>query len=86
MREGYAVQVLKWGEPILTIEHEMLSGKAECTPDEEQAMRDGSEHLMGFIGNGEPTPCFVCGGVEACRPDCELSHGALVTEEHREDG
>lgn len=72
MREGYAVQVLKWGEPILTIEHECLSGR-ELSEDEESAVRESADHLLSFVGDGTPQPCFACGGVDACVSDCALT-------------
>lgn len=72
MREGYAVQVLKWGKPILTIEHECLSGK-ELNEDEEQAVRECAEHLKSFAGEpASETPCFLCNGVEECNDGCPL--------------
>ena len=82
MREGYAVQVLKWGEPILTIEHECLSGK-ELDDDEEQAVRDCAAHLHSFVGDGKPQPCWMCGGVAQCVSGCELANPTLETEEPR---
>lgn len=54
MRKGYSVTVSKWGEPILTIEREMLSGKAELSAEDEAAIRDAGEHLLSFIGSEEP--------------------------------
>lgn len=72
MREGYSVTVSKWGEPILTIEHEMLSGKPDFTPEDEESIRDASRHLISFIGDGEPQPCFACGGASECEEDCPL--------------
>ena len=53
MREGYSVTVSKFGEPILTIEREMLSG-AELSAEDEQAIRDAGEHLLAFVGPEPP--------------------------------
>jgi hypothetical protein len=50
MRKGYSVTVSKHGEPILTIEREMLGGKAELSAEDEEAIRDAGEHLLSFIG------------------------------------
>jgi hypothetical protein len=50
MREGYSVTVSKLGEPILTIERRMLSGKSELSDEDEQAIRDAAEHLRSFVG------------------------------------
>ena len=61
MREGYSVTILKWGEPILTIEHECLSGKPDFTTEEEDAIRAAGEHLKSFIGeerSGDVDPWF----------------------------
>lgn len=73
MREGYSVTVSKWGEPILTIEHEALSGAPEFSPEDEEAIRSAAEHLKCFIGDG-PKHCFACGGVDAHRDDCSLKN------------
>jgi hypothetical protein len=71
MRSGYAVIVTKDGEPILTIEREMLSGQAEFSTDDEAAIRDAGEHLLAFIG---PEPCSVCGSRRLCTgEDCSSS-------------
>ncbi len=45
MREGYAVQVLKWGEPILTIEHECLSG-AELSAEDQRAIKSCTKEQL----------------------------------------
>ena len=61
MREGYAVTVTKWGEPILTIEHECLSG-AELTDEDQVEVRTAGQSLIAFIGtppDGIPT-CVIC--------------------------
>lgn len=50
MREGYAVTVTKWGEPILTIERECLSG-AELSDDDARAVFDAGKHLCAFAGD-----------------------------------
>lgn len=70
MREGYSVTVLKWGEPILTIEHSMISGKSTLTQEDEDAIRDGGRHLTSFAGTGEPQPCFACGSTAECEDYC----------------
>lgn len=54
MREGYAVQVLYMGEPILTIERNMLCGKSDLTDDDEAGIMDAAEHLRAFVGAGMP--------------------------------
>ena len=50
MREGYAVTVTKWGEPILTIERECLSG-AELSDEDERAVFEAGQHLCAFSGD-----------------------------------
>lgn len=71
MKKGYSVTVSKWGEPIVTIDHEMLSGKGELSEEELEAIRDAGDHLKSFAG---PTDfrCFVCGGNSTCADDCPL--------------
>lgn len=56
MREGYAVQVLYLGEPILTIERTMLAGKSELSDEDKLAIDDAGEHLIAFAGVRLP-PC-----------------------------
>lgn len=58
MREGYAVQVLHLGEPILTIERAMLSGKAELSNEDKAAIDDAGEHLIAFAGIRLPASTF----------------------------
>lgn len=67
MRAGYAVTVFKDGEAILTIEREMLAGKSELSPDDEDAIRDAGEHLRSFVG---PEICSVCGARRKCDDTC----------------
>jgi hypothetical protein len=50
MREGYSVTVSKFGEPLLTIERTMLSGRATLSAEEQQAIREAAEHLLAFVG------------------------------------
>lgn len=70
-QDHWSVTVRRNGEEIVTIESNMLSGR-ELSSEDEAVIRQAAEHLMAFVGDGKPTPCFVCGGVEACRDDCEL--------------
>lgn len=66
MRDGYSVTVSKWGEPILTIEPNMLSG-AEHSPEDIDAIRDAGQHLCGFVGPSAAIPtCVIC----LDDPDC----------------
>lgn len=60
------------GEPILTIERSMLSGKADLSTEDTAAIRDAGEHLMSFAGQ-ENVTCFVCGVVNAHTVECELN-------------
>lgn len=60
MRKGYAVQVLHLGEPILTIESAMLSGKAELSDEDKAAIDDAGEHLIAFAGLRLPVSAFSC--------------------------
>lgn len=69
MREGYAVQVLYLGEPILMIESAMLSGKADLSDVDADAIRDAAEHLKAFVGPSRE-PCNVCGHKGPCADDC----------------
>jgi hypothetical protein len=59
MREGYAVQVLHLGEPILTIERTMLSGKAELSDEDKAAIDEAGEHLIAFAGVYLPPSTFA---------------------------
>lgn len=59
MREGYAVQVLHLGEPILTIERAMLSGKAEMSDEDKAAIDEAGEHLIAFAGVHLPPRTFT---------------------------
>jgi hypothetical protein len=52
MKDGYSVTVSKWGEPILTIEPNCLSGK-DLTEDECEAIWDAGQHLCSFVGRPE---------------------------------
>lgn len=70
MQDGYAVTVLKNGEPILVIGSESYSGLSEFTAEDEQAIRDAGKHLLAFIGAGEPRKCFICGGLDQCESGC----------------
>lgn len=72
MREGYSVTVSRNGEPILTIERQMVSGQSDLSKDDAAAIRDAGEHLVAFAGP-ETYTCFACGGVVACRTDCPLN-------------
>ena len=66
MRKGYAVTVSKYGEDILTIEHECLSGK-ELSDDESRAVWEAGEHLMSFVGDPDADHrCFICGSTDEC--------------------
>lgn len=49
MKEGYSVTVSKWGEPILTIEPNCLSG-SDLTGDDVLAVNDLGQHLVAFAG------------------------------------
>lgn len=71
MREGYGVIVTHLGEPILTIEPSMLSGKAELTAEDTAAIRDAGEHLVAFAGP-ERVTCFACGGEDGKHFDCPI--------------
>lgn len=56
----WEVEVRLSGERILTIGHSHLSGLSDIERYGD-AVRNCAEHLMSFIGTGEPTPCFACG-------------------------
>ncbi len=58
MRDGYAVQVLHLGEPILTIERAMLSGKADLSDEDKAAIDEAGEHLIAFAGVHLPASTF----------------------------
>lgn len=73
MKEGYAVIVTKNGEAILVMGSEAVSGLEVFSGEDEDAIRSAGEQLLSFIGRDEAQPCFVCGGVEACEPDCPLN-------------
>lgn len=73
MKDGYAVTVTRYGEPILTIEETCLSGR-DLSEGDEAAVREASRHLQSFVGDGKPQACFACnqtpGGPHA--DDCPL--------------
>lgn len=82
MREGYSVTVRRWGEEILTIEPNMLSGDQNLSDDDLRGIRGAGEHLLGFVGDhllgfaGDPDApqrCFVCCGEAKCAADCPLN-------------
>lgn len=50
MKEGYSVTVSKWGEPILTIEPNCLSG-ADLSDEDSRAIWAAGEHLKSFAGD-----------------------------------
>lgn len=58
MRDGYAVQVLYLGEPILTIESTMLAGKADLSDEDKLAIDDAGGHLIAFAGVHLPPSTF----------------------------
>lgn len=65
MRDGYSVIVTHLGEPILTIERSMLSGKSDLSDDDADAIRDAADHLFSFIGPKR---------IEGATFVCELPH------------
>jgi hypothetical protein len=73
MKDGYAVTVTQWGDQVVTIEETALSGR-ELSDEDCEAIREAARHLMSFVGDGTPTPCFLCGAryPEPCRDDCEV--------------
>lgn len=58
MRDGYAVVIEHMGEEILRIDQSMLSGKADLTDADIEAIRDAGEHLVSFAGPGRPEPDY----------------------------
>jgi hypothetical protein len=72
LREGYGVIVTHLGEPILTIDRSMLSGKADLSKEDADAIRDAGEHLVAFAGP-ENTTCFACGVMDAHTVECPLN-------------
>lgn len=74
MREGYAVTVSRWGEGILTIEREMLSGNPDLSDGDQRAIWEAGQSLMSFVGDPDAQKeCFACGGVDRCKDDCPIS-------------
>ncbi len=71
MHKGYGVTVTHLGEPILTIDSTMLSGKESFSDADSEAIREAARHLLSFIGDGNHR-CFVCGEIGGCRSDCEI--------------
>ena len=72
MQRGYSVTVYKDGEPLVTIEREMLSGQDPISAQDAEAIRDAGEHLIAFAGP-EHSECFACGGVDACKEVCPIT-------------
>ncbi len=58
MKEGYSVTVSKWGEPILTIEPNCLSGD-DLSDDDSRAIWDAGEHLKSFAGDPDGPAAIV---------------------------
>jgi hypothetical protein len=79
MRAGYGVIVTHLGEPILTIEPAMLSGKAELSADDTAAIRDAGEHLLAFAGP-EHVTCFGCGSENGEHFDCPVFQPGAKTK------
>lgn len=74
MRKGYSVTVSKHGEPILTIEREMVSGQAELSKADEQAIRDAAAHLLSVVGP-DSNACFACGSEGEHLAECPTRNG-----------
>lgn len=49
-RDHWSVSVERNGENLVTIETNMLSGKPDFTPEEEDTIRAAGETLLAFIG------------------------------------
>lgn len=72
MRSGYSVTVFKNGEPLVTIEREMLSGQDPLSTEDTDAIRECGEHLTSFAGP-QRYCCFVCGGEDRHEDDCSIA-------------
>lgn len=74
--QRWEVEIRVNGDSILTIASWGLAG-VENIEDHADRVRACAEHLMSFIGTGEPTPCFGCGDdpeVTDC-PLCQSEEG-----------
>lgn len=52
--DGWSVTVSRYGDPIVTIEERMLSGKADLTEGDLELIRHCAQHLMSFAHPAEP--------------------------------
>ena len=59
----WEVEIRIGGERVLTIGHSHLSGIPNID-DYGDTVRTCAEHLLSFIGSGDPAPCFACGGYD----------------------
>lgn len=71
--KDWEVEVRIGGVGVLTIGHSHLSGLSDIDRYADTVRLCG-EHLLAFIGTGEPTPCFYCSGVDiaTCDPECPI--------------
>ena len=49
MGKGWAVEVSRWGETIVTIEENCLSGR-DISDEDADLIRGCAEHLLSFVG------------------------------------
>jgi hypothetical protein len=54
MTSIWSVTVTVNGEEILTIDTQSLSGKADLSDEELDAIRFAGHHLLGFVGESRP--------------------------------
>lgn len=75
----WSVTVSVDGDPVLTIEPNMLSGHHDIEKFGDQ-IRAASENLLAFIGDGSIPPCFICGATEGLEPepDCPICGSELA--------
>ena len=60
-QKSWEVEVRLQGTRILTLGHDHLAGVYDIDKYAD-AVRTCGEHLLAFIGNGEPVECFACHG------------------------
>jgi hypothetical protein len=69
VRRSWEVTVRVDGDEVLTIGvgeiDQWVAGEADIQ-EYASEVRQAGQHILAFIGDGEPTPCFLCGQM-----DCE---------------
>lgn len=81
----WSVTVSIDGDPVLTIDPNMLSGIPDIEKFGDQ-VRAAGENLLAFIGDGSIPPCFVCGATDGVDPgpDCPVCRPEITAQQQTE--